>query len=342
MSISCHNHTPMSDTFYMRRCLLLASCGLHTVRPNPMVGAVVVAHDGGQARIIGSGWHMRYGEAHAEVNALASIREEDEPLLSDAIMYVSLEPCSHWGKTPPCADLIVRKGIANVVVGCMDRSAKVNGRGIERLREAGINVRTGVLEEECRWLNRRFFTFQQLQRPYIIIKWAQTADGLIDDHFSPMRISNPYALRISHRLRAEEEAIVVGHTTALRDSPRLTVRHWSGSNPRPFILADDTTIQSLLDDCRRAGIQSLIVEGGSTTHQSFLDAGLWDEARIETAPLHAGGGTRAANLPADAIPFGFINADGHAIRRYINPSTAERLGQNRMLLRAGKPSTTGQ
>lgn len=217
----------------MRRCLQLASNGRQNAKPNPMVGAVIVAADG---RIIGEGYHVRCGEGHAEVNAFASVRPEDEPLLKDATIYVSLEPCSHYGKTPPCADLIVRKGVKRCVVGCVDPFAKVHGRGIQKLRDAGIEVTVGVLEEECRRLNRRFITFNEKRRPFVTLKWAQTADGYMDDHFHPLAISTPYTRMLVHKLRAEADAILVGRVTAERDQPRLDVRHWSGPSPRRIVL----------------------------------------------------------------------------------------------------------
>jgi diaminohydroxyphosphoribosylaminopyrimidine deaminase/5-amino-6-(5-phosphoribosylamino)uracil reductase len=175
------------DEKYMRRCLQLARCGRQNAKPNPMVGAVIV--DPLTHRIIGEGYHVRCGEGHAEVNAFASVSAADDALLGSATMYVSLEPCSHYGKTPPCADLIVRKGVRRVVVGCVDEFAEVQGRGIRRLRDAGIDVTVGVLEEACKALNRRFFTYHRLHRPYIILKWAQTANGFIDDHGQPLQIS---------------------------------------------------------------------------------------------------------------------------------------------------------
>ncbi len=199
--------TETEDERYMRRCLQLARNGRQNAKPNPMVGAVIVSAEG---RIIGEGYHVRCGEGHAEVNAFASVRPEDEPLLPEATVYVSLEPCSHYGKTPPCADLIIRKGVRRVVVGCKDEFAEVQGRGIRRLQEAGIDVKVGVLEEECRQLNRRFFTFHREQRPYIILKWAQTANGFIDDNGQPLSISSPFTHMLSHKLRAEEDAILVG------------------------------------------------------------------------------------------------------------------------------------
>ena len=210
----------IDDEKYMRRCLQLAQNGQQNAKPNPMVGAVIVSADG---RIIGEGYHVRCGEGHAEVNAFASVRTEDESLLKEATIYVSLEPCSHYGKTPPCADLIIKKGVRRVVVGCVDPYAEVQGRGIRKLREAGIEVTVGVLEKECMALNRRFFTFHREHRPYIILKWAQTANGFIDDHFKPLQISNEFTKMLSHKLRAEEDAILVGRVTDERDKPQLAI-----------------------------------------------------------------------------------------------------------------------
>ena len=215
------------DKMFMRRCLQLAANGLLTTRPNPMVGAVIVA----RGRIIGEGWHVRCGEGHAEVNAFASVALADEWLLPESTIYVSLEPCAHYGKTPPCADLIVSKGVSRVVVGCVDPFARVQGRGIQKIRDAGIAVTVGVLEEECLWLNRRFFTFHQKQRPYITLKWAQTADGFLDDHGRAVAISTLFTKMLVHRLRAENDAILVGRVTEEREHPRLDVRHWSGPSP---------------------------------------------------------------------------------------------------------------
>ncbi len=283
---------------YMHRCIQLACCGMLTCRPNPMVGAVIV-HDG---RIIGEGYHIRAGEGHAEVNAFASVRPEDEPLLPQSTMYVSLEPCAHYGKTPPCAELIIRKGVRHVVVGCVDPFARVQGRGIQMLRDAGVEVTVGVLEQECRELNRRFFTYHEHHRPYILLKWAQTADGFIDDHFQPAQISTPFTQMLVHKLRAESDAILVGRVTDEREHPRLDVRHWSGPSPRRYVLSRATTLTDLMSQMYANGIQSLMVEGGAMTLQSFFDAGLWDEMRIETSPLIVGDGTRAPYLPANAMP----------------------------------------
>ena len=286
----------IDDEKYMRRCLQLAWNGQQNAKPNPMVGAVIVSADG---RIIGEGYHVRCGEGHAEVNAFASVRAEDEPLLKEATIYVSLEPCSHYGKTPPCADLIIQKGVRRAVVGCVDPFAEVKGRGIRKLRDAGIEVEVGVLEKECEALNRRFFTFHREQRPYIILKWAQTANGFIDDHFKPIQISNDFTKMLSHKLRAEEDAILVGRVTDERDKPQLTVREWSGANPKRLII--DRAHPLNLESLHAHQIQSLIVEGGAKTLQSFIDKGLWDELRVETnLGMTVTDGTRAPQIPATA------------------------------------------
>ena len=286
----------IDDEKYMRRCLQLARNGQQNAKPNPMVGAVIVSADG---RIIGEGYHVRCGEGHAEVNAFASVRAEDEPLLKEATIYVSLEPCSHYGKTPPCADLIIQKGVRRAVVGCVDTFAEVQGRGIRKLREAGIEVTVGVLEAECKALNHRFFTFHREQRPYIILKWAQTANGFIDDHFKPIQISNDFTKMLSHKLRAEEDAILVGRVTDERDKPQLTVREWSGPNPKRLII--DRAHPLNLESLHAHQIQSLIVEGGAKTLQSFIDKGLWDELRVETnLGMTVTDGTRAPQIPATA------------------------------------------
>ena len=285
------------DEKYMHRCIQLARNGQQNAKPNPMVGAVIVSADG---RIIGEGYHVRCGEGHAEVNAFASVRSEDEPLLSRATMYVSLEPCSHYGKTPPCADLIIKKGVRRVVVGCIDEFAEVQGRGIQKLRDAGITVEVGVLEKECKDLNRRFFTFHREKRPYIILKWAQTANGFIDDHFKPVQISNDFTKMLSHKLRAEEDAILVGRVTEERDHPQLTVRDWRGPDPKRLVI--DRSHPLNLESLHAHNIQSLIVEGGAQTLNSFLKKSLWDEIRVETnLSMAVTEGTRAPQLPANAI-----------------------------------------
>ncbi len=286
-----------TDEKFMRRCLQLAANGIQGARPNPMVGAVIVA--GG--RNIGEGYHVRCGEGHAEVNAFASVRAEDEPLLKEATIYVSLEPCSHYGKTPPCADLIIKKGVRRVVVGTIDPFAEVQGRGIRKLREAGIEVTVGVLEAECQWLNRRFFTYHREHRPYIILKWAQTANGYIDDNGQALQISNEHTQMMSHQLRAEEDAILVGHTTHDREHPQLTVRHWHGPDPKRIVLTHNRPLPQLIGELYQQGIQSLIVEGGRQTHEAFMAAGLWDEIRVETNNrLTVSDGTASPQLPASA------------------------------------------
>ena len=303
------------DEKYMRRCLQLAACGRQNAKPNPMVGAVIISQGGG--RIIGEGYHVRCGEGHAEVNAFASVRPEDEALLGEATMYVSLEPCSHYGKTPPCADLIIKKGVRRVVVGCIDEFAEVQGRGIGKLRDAGIDVTVGVLEAECRALNRRFFTFHRLHRPYIILKWAQTANGFIDDCGRALQISTPFTQMLSHKLRAEEDAILVGRVTDEREHPQLSVRHWVGPDPKRLVV--DRAHPLNLESLWHQNVQSLIVEGGRRTLESFLVQGLWDEIRVETnTALCASGGTRAPQLPANARVCSTARYGDNVIGRYTS------------------------
>ena len=303
-----------TDETYMHRCLQLARNGQQNAKPNPMVGAVIVSSDG---RIIGEGYHVRCGKAHAEVNAFASVRAEDEPLLRDSTLYVSLElePCSHYGKTPPCADLIVEKGVRRVVVGCVDPFAEVQGRGIRKLQEAGIDVTVGVLEAECQALNRSFFTYHRAQRPYIILKWAQTANGFIDDDFKPVQISNAFTRMLSHKLRSEADAILVGRVTEERDHPQLTVRDWKGPSPKRLVI--DHAHPLNLESLHAHQVQSLIVEGGAKTLRSFLVQGLWDEIRVETnTTMTVGGGTRAPQIPANATVRESHNYDGNQIIIY--------------------------
>ena len=231
------------DEKYIARCIRLAKNGLCNAAPNPMVGAVIVHDD----RIIGEGYHARCGEAHAEVNAIRSVK--DESLLKSSTIYVSLEPCSHFGKTPPCADLIINKGIPRVVVGCIDPFSQVAGRGIRKLREAGIEVTVGVLEEECRALIRRFITFNTEQRPFITLKWAESADGFIDLRRTdghPVVFSSPLTSMLVHKRRAEHSAILVGRRTALLDNPSLNVRHWYGKNPVRMVIDKDLTLPESL------------------------------------------------------------------------------------------------
>ena len=296
----------------MQRCLQLAQNGRQNAKPNPMVGAVIVSSDG---RVIGEGYHVRCGKAHAEVNAFASVRAEDEPLLKDATLYVSLEPCSHYGKTPPCANLIIKKGVRRVVVGCIDEFAEVQGRGIKKLQDASIDVTVGVLEAECHALNRCFLTYHREQRPYIILKWAQTANGFIDDDYKPVQISNAFTKMLSHKMRAEADAILVGRVTEERDHPQLTVRDWKGPNPKRLVIdhAHPLNMESLYAH----HVQSLIVEGGAQTLRSFLVQNLWDEIRVETnTRMTVSGGTRAPQIPANAVVTKSDNYDGNQIVIY--------------------------
>ena len=276
------------DIIYMRRCLQLARNGQQNAQPNPMVGAVVVCN----GRIIGEGYHVRCGEGHAEVNALASVKQEDVHLLTESTIYVSLEPCSHYGKTPPCADLIISKGLKRCVVGCVDPFAKVQGRGIQKLRDAGIEVTVGVLVDECKALNKRFMTFHQLKRPFVTLKWARTRDGVMGVRGERLMISNTYTQMLCHKRRAEHQAILVGRKTLEEDAPSLNVRLWSGRHPQPVVLGCNVknlpegwwcfqTVEEVQNVLYERGVQTLLVEGGRTTLQAFIDKGMWDEAFVE-------------------------------------------------------------
>lgn len=325
------------DYRYMRRAINLARHGAGQVSPNPMVGAVIVDYAG---KIIGEGYHRRYGEAHAEVNAVSSVK--DRHMLSDSTMYVTLEPCAHYGKTPPCAKLLIDCGIPRVVVGAVDPFAKVSGRGIAMLREAGIEVTTGVLDDECRRLNARFITAHSLHRPFVTLKWAQSADGFMDicrhGGEKPAAISTPLTRMLVHRLRALHDAILVGSGTVLADDPILDTRLWGGRSPipvvldrrrrigdgcrifrrAPLIISRHDPLSDILGDLYDKGITSLIVEGGATVLQSFIDEGLWDAARVETSPKHFGssGDVKAPHLQmAENARF---DIDGNCIRIYSN------------------------
>lgn len=312
------------DEKYMRRCLQLARNGRQNAAPNPMVGAVIVAENG---LIIGEGYHRHFGEAHAEVNAFASVKPQNEALLSKATVYVSLEPCSHFGKTPPCADLIISKGVRRVVCGCLDPFPQVSGNGVKRMREAGIRVDVGVLEKECLALNRTYITFQTKHRPYIILKWAQTANGFIDKEFKTLHISNPFTRMLCHKMRAENDAILVGKTTEERERPALTVRHWAVptrthlpegiSTPMRLVLTREEPLPRLMERLYNQQVQSLIVEGGAKTHKAFLDAGLWDEIRVETAPFTVESGTAAPQLPRSVEVASVKLYDGNYIVTYL-------------------------
>ncbi|MBD5268491.1 MAG: bifunctional diaminohydroxyphosphoribosylaminopyrimidine deaminase/5-amino-6-(5-phosphoribosylamino)uracil reductase RibD [Bacteroides sp.] len=317
-----------TDEKYMRRALQLAKNGAGRTLSNPMVGAVIVA-DG---RIIGEGWHRRYGGPHAEVNAVRSVSDADRPLLSRSTIYVTLEPCSHYGKTPPCAQLLIDEGIPRIVVGSGDPFPKVAGRGIRMLREAGREVIEGVLKEECEALNSRFMTAHRRGYPYIQLKWAQTADGYLsapdaEDSRSAetLLISSPMSLLAMHRERAKAGGIFVGTNTVIADNPSLTCRFFPGDDPLPLTFdsprlpADAAILQrphelrmqgeSLPDFLRRLyrerNILSLMVEGGAATLQEYLDAGLYDEIRIEINPeLRAvqPGGSAVGAVKAPALP----------------------------------------
>lgn len=292
------------DKKYMRRALLLASYGAGHVSPNPMVGAVIVAPDG---RIIGEGFHRRYGEAHAEVNAVRSVSAEDRNLLKESTVYVTLEPCSHYGKTPPCAAMLCEQHIKRVVVGTGDPNPKVSGRGIRMLREAGIEVTENCLQEECLAINERFFTAQTKRRPWILLKWAETADGrMANPDGSPLTISSPSTLALMHAERAKCDAIIVGTNTLLSDNPSLSTRFWPGNSPRPVMFDSphlkNPDLRQKLNISRRNpiildpdidlehnmhilfekhGITSLMVEGGRTLLDSFISQELYDRIRTE-------------------------------------------------------------
>ncbi len=302
----------------MRRCLQLAEMGKGQVSPNPMVGAVLV-HDG---RIIGEGWHRVYGKAHAEVNCIDSVADADKHLIPESTMYVSLEPCAHHGKTPPCAERLVKEQVKEVIVCNPDPFEKVGGRGMQILHDNNIKTATGILDKEGRWLNRRFFCVQENKRPYIILKWAQSANGIFAPYGNRRyQISNAYSSSIVHKWRTEEDAIMVGTNTALADDPQLTARLWEGKNPlrividRSLILPnnlklfnketdtwvvndmkaeegdnlqyiklefDEQLLENILQRLNDAKVQSLIVEGGAKLLNTFIAKGLWDEARVIT------------------------------------------------------------
>ena len=296
----------------MSRCLQIARSGLGLTRPNPMVGAVIVYND----TIIGEGYTSIYGGPHAEVNAIQSVKNKS--LLSKATLYVTLEPCSHFGKTPPCSDLIVSHKIPHVVIGCVDDNPLVAGKGIKKLEAAGCKVTVGVMEEACKMHHKRFFTFHNKKRPYIILKWAETTNGLIAPKTklkkAPVWITNPISRQLVHKWRAEEQAILVGTNTVVEDNPGLTVRNWTGNQPIRIVLdkhrvlseeytvfndqaktivLEETTAKNICNALYVHQINSLIVEGGAKTIQLFIDEGLWDEARVFTGNIEFDEGTRS-------------------------------------------------
>lgn len=286
------------DERYMKRALQLARLGEGLVSPNPMVGAVITAADG---RIIGEGYHHQYGGPHAEVCAVTSVRPEDRHLLAGSTIYVTLEPCSHYGKTPPCAKLIIDSGIPRVVVGSADPFPEVSGRGIRMLRNAGVEVVEDVLRKECDALNVRFITAHRLKRPWIQLKWAESADGFMaatDDDGNPVRtqFSGPMSAVWMHRRRSMVDAIMAGSRTLEIDRPRLDCRHWPGKAPRRIMPEHDLKAQ-MERLYAEEGITSLMVEGGPTLLQSFIDAGLYDDLRIEKTKKKLGKGLPSPNFP---------------------------------------------
>lgn len=326
------------DEKYIRRCLNLANFGKGTVSPNPLVGAVLVHNQ----EIIGEGYHVRYGEAHAEVNCINSVSEENKWRIEKSTLYVSLEPCAHFGKTPPCSQLITKMKIPKVVIGCRDPFEKVAGKGIDHLKENGVEVVEGVLEKECININQRFFTFHRKKRPYIILKWAESQDGFIGKKEDRILISNWLTNREVHRWRSEEDAILVGARTAALDNPQLTARLWPGKNPvrvlidpqlavnkeskiydgtastivfnylkngiEPnveFVLIDgDHTLKNILQKLYERNIQSLIIEGGAFTLQQWIDENFWDECRLITnTHLKLGEGIAAPVLSRSHLVF---------------------------------------
>ncbi len=332
----------------MLRCLDLAKKGAGNVSPNPLVGCVIVH----QGEIIGEGYHKKYGEAHAEVNAINSVGNYE--LLKNSVLYVSLEPCAHYGLTPPCSNLIIEKKIPKVVIGTVDPFFEVAGKGIEKMRNAGIDVQVGMLENECREINKRFFTFHEKKRPYIFLKWAQTTDGFIDmdrnadQYGQPVWITGETALKRVHQMRAEEDAIMVGTKTALKDNPSLTVRHVNGRNPvrivldnklrlpknldifndsAPTIIFNSTENGSagnltfikinfnenvpvqILNNLYQQNIQSVIIEGGKQLLESFIGAGLWDEAFVFVGDKKFYSGIAAPQTPEQLVHFEMLGKD---------------------------------
>ena len=319
---------------YINRCIELAKNGLGTTYPNPLVGCVIVHKN----KIIGEGWHQKAGEPHAEVIAINAVK--DKSLLPKSTIYVSLEPCSHFGKTPPCCDLIIKHQIQNVVIGTIDPNSKVAGNGIKRLIESGKNVIVGILENQCKELNKRFFTFHQKKRPYIILKWAESEDGFIapehKDKKEPVWITNQYSRQLVHKWRSEEQAILVGTQTVLDDNPKLDVRDWTGKNPTRIVLdrtgkitndyfvkdlmtktiiitqqenftsTENLVYENVIFDFELSAkicailykhdLQSVIIEGGRQTIQTFIDNNLWDEARVFKGTVIINKGTKAPIL----------------------------------------------
>ena len=324
-----------NQEYFMQRCLDLAQKGVGLVSPNPMVGCVIVY----EGEIIGEGFHQKYGEGHAEVNAIASVK--DKSLLNKSTLYVNLEPCAHFGKTPPCTNLIIKHKILKVVIGCVDSFSEVSDKGIERLTNEGIEVIVGILEKESRTLNKRFFTFHEKNRPYIILKWAESKDGFIapNNQNKPFWMTSSASKKLVHKWRAEEAAILVGRATAEKDNPSLTVRKVSGTNPTRIVIDKELKLSSdlnlfdgdaktlifnaikseeinsnifiktnfnnlvlnILKELHKQSIQSIIIEGGRTTLQSFIDAKLWDEAKIFTTNKELNDGVKSPNIEGEML-----------------------------------------
>ncbi|MCF7568171.1 bifunctional diaminohydroxyphosphoribosylaminopyrimidine deaminase/5-amino-6-(5-phosphoribosylamino)uracil reductase RibD [Sabulilitoribacter arenilitoris] len=327
---------------YIKRCLEIAKNGLGFTRPNPMVGSVIVYKN----KIIGEGYTSKYGGNHAEVNAINSVLNKS--LLKEATLYVTLEPCSHFGKTPPCSDLIIKHQIPNVVIGCVDYNKKVAGKGIEKLKNAGCNVTVGVLEDDCKNHHKRFFTFHNKKRPYIILKWAETADGFIapktKNELKPVWITNKFSRQLVHKWRTEEQAILVGTNTVIKDNPSLTVRDWTGLNPIRVVIDKDNKLtkkyavfndeaetvviskgnidfndhiaKQICDILFKKNINSIIIEGGTKTLQTFIDENLWDEARVFTGSTLFKNGVKAPKFSGNSISEEKINTN--SLKIYLN------------------------
>lgn len=351
---SHHHHT---DELFMKRVLELALLGKGSVSPNPLVGCVIVHNN----TIISEGWHKKYGDAHAEVYAIQSL--QDKSLLKESTVYVNLEPCSHTGKTPPCADLLIHDQVKKVVIANLDTNPLVAGEGIKKMRASGIEVITGILEHEGRELNKRFFTFMEKQRPYIILKWAETSDGFVArENYDSKWISNEYSRQLVHKWRTEEDAILVGTKTVFHDNPQLNVRDWTGRDPVRVVIdrflrlsdkqhvfdrsqktfcynvlkheehrnlslirvEEENFISNLVSDLTKQKIQSVIIEGGATTLQLFIDAGLWDEARIFVGEKSFGKGIRAPHLHGNLIGQESVFNDTLKIYHPINGKNQHR------------------
>jgi len=345
---------------YIARTLQLARLGEYYVAPNPMVGAVLVSPDG---EILSEGWHRKYGEAHAEVGCIAAFEakwrdglsglngEKAKRLLDEATLFVNLEPCSHYGKTPPCAKMIIEKGIKHVVVGMLDPNPLVAGKGVEMLREAGVEVEVGVMEKECRELNKRFICLHEKHRPYVILKWAQTSDGYLDRKSDrcavrsqtallsdrPLVISTPLTKQLVHKMRAENMAILVGSGTAVKDNPKLLTTHWPGRNPirvlldrrgrvpetanifssdaETIVYRDNTDWEFVLGDLAKRGIHSVMVEGGAMVLNHILETGIWDEMHVEVSDVALG--EEGVRAPQVNLGTRVEKVDGHLMYEVV-------------------------